>query len=115
MTMTVLVTRNVESRVRGFLASAMLEIAAGVYVAPQMSPAVRDRIWEVLLKWEVGTRDDGAVLVWPESTAAGGIAVRMAGEPPLDLCETASVVLTRRPLTEAETRSLTTMLTDPPF
>lgn len=115
MSMTMVVTRNAEGRVRGFLASAMLEIAAGVYAAPHMTAAVRDRIWEVLVKWEVGARDDGAVMVWPEAQAAGGIMVRMLGEPPLELCETASVVLTRRPLTEAEHRSLTASLDDPPF
>ena len=34
MPMTVVVTRDVEARYRGFLASAMLEIAPGVYVSP---------------------------------------------------------------------------------
>lgn len=115
MAMTVVVTRNVEGRVRGFLASAMLEIAAGVYVAPHFTPAVRDRLWEVLVKWEVGARADGAVMVWPEAEGAGGVAVRMLGEPPLELREVGSVVLTRRALSEEEHRSLTMMLTEPPF
>lgn len=115
MTMTVVVTRNVEGRVRGFLASAMLEIAGGVYAAPHFTPAVRDRVWEVLVKWEVGTREDGVVMVWPDAHAAGGMMVRTLGEPPLELHETPSVVLTRRPLSEAELRSLTNMLTEPPF
>ena len=44
MSMTIVVTRNVEARVRGFLASTMLEIASGVYTAPTLTPAVRDRI-----------------------------------------------------------------------
>ena len=51
MAMTVVVTRDVEARYRGFLASAMLEIAPGVYVAPTLSKAVRDRIWDVMEKW----------------------------------------------------------------
>jgi len=113
--MTVLVTRNVEGRVRGYLASTMLEIAAGVYAAPNLTPAVRDRIWEVLVKWQVGTRDDGAVMTWPDAQAPGGLRLHMLGEPPLELHETASIVLTRRPLSEAEIRSLTMMLEDPPF
>ena len=43
--MTVVVTRDVESRYRGFLASAMLEVAPGVYVSPDLSNGVRERIW----------------------------------------------------------------------
>ena len=35
--MTVIVTVNVEARYRGFLASAMLEIAPGVYTSPNMT------------------------------------------------------------------------------
>lgn len=115
MTMTVVVTRNVEGRVRGFLASAMLEIGAGVYTAPVMSPAVRDRIWAVLVKWAVGSRGDSALMTWSDGKAPGGQSVRVLGEPLLELVDTPSVVLTRRPLSDAEARSLTTLLEDPPF
>ena len=51
MPMTVVVTRNVAPRYRGFLASVMLEIAPGVYTSPRMSRAVRERVWEVLTGW----------------------------------------------------------------
>lgn len=115
MPMTIVVTHNVEGRVRGFLASTMLEIASGVFTAPNLTPAVRDRIWAVLEKWEVGTRNDGAVMTWPEAQAPGGQVVRTLGEPPLELHETPSVVLTRRSLSQAEISSLTIMLSDPPF
>lgn len=110
MAMTIVVTRNVEGRVRGFLASTMLEIASGVYTAPKWTPAVRDRVWAVLVKWGVGTRDDSVVMTWPDVNAAGGQAIRVLGEVPLDLCETSSLVLARRPLSEAELGSLTTLL-----
>lgn len=115
MPMTVVVTRNVESRVRGFLASTMLELAAGVYAAPNLTPAVRERIWEVLTKWRVGSRDDSALMTWPDAHVPGGLVVRTLGEPELGLHETPSVVLTRRPLSAEEHRSLTKMLDDPPF
>ena len=46
--MTVVVTVNVEGRYRGFLASAMLEIAPGVYISPQMTDGIRERVWDVL-------------------------------------------------------------------
>ncbi|MEO0813153.1 MAG: type I-E CRISPR-associated endoribonuclease Cas2e, partial [Myxococcota bacterium] len=38
--MTVIVTRNVPMRFRGFLASCMLEIAPGVYTSPGMNRGV---------------------------------------------------------------------------
>jgi CRISPR-associated protein Cas2 len=112
--MTIVVTRNAEGRVRGFLASTMLEIASGVYTAPKLSPAVRERIWSVLEKWNVGAHGDSAVMTWPDAQAPGGQVVRLLGETPLELCDTASVILARRPLAEAETRSLTTN-PDTPF
>ena len=43
MPMAMIVTRNVEARYRGFLASVMLEVAPGVYIAPDLSAAVRTR------------------------------------------------------------------------
>ena len=42
--MTVVVTRNVPGRYRGFLASCMLEVAPGVYTNPGMTRAVRERV-----------------------------------------------------------------------
>ena len=65
--MTVVVTVNVEARYRGFLASAMLEIAPGVYTAPRMTSGIRERVWDVLADWyyELGqgrNRDDLAGL-----------------------------------------------------
>ena len=45
--MTVVVTINVAARYRGFLASAMLEIAPGVYTSPNMTSGIRGRVWEV--------------------------------------------------------------------
>lgn len=47
MPMTMVVTRDVEARYRGFLTSTMLEIAPGVYVAPRLSKGVRERVWAV--------------------------------------------------------------------
>lgn len=37
MALTTIVTRDVEARYRGFLTSVMLEVSAGVYVAPDLS------------------------------------------------------------------------------
>lgn len=46
--MTVVVTRDVAPRIRGFLASCMIEIAPGVYTSPRLSTAVRERVWAVI-------------------------------------------------------------------
>lgn len=42
--MVVIVTRDVADRFRGFLASAMLKIAPGVYTAPRMNAGVREQL-----------------------------------------------------------------------
>ncbi len=115
MAMTTVVTRNAEGRVRGFLASTMLEIAPGVYTSPNMTSAVRDRVWAVLEKWTVGTRDDGAIMTWPDVAAPGGQQIRVLGDAPIDLAETPGIVLARRPLSEDEIRSLTIEVEALPF
>lgn len=98
MPMTVAVTRNVSPRMRGFLASVMLELAPGVYSAPRLSPAVRERIWAVVEEWFAHEQDASVVLLWQESKVPGGQAVRTLGNPPVDLVEVDGLVLTRRPL-----------------
>ena len=96
MSMTVVVTRNVSPRVRGFLASVMLELDAGVYTAPRLSPAVRDRIWQVLGDWFGNEREASIVMLWQDKASAGGQAVRMLGLPPIRLVEQDGMVLARR-------------------
>ena len=48
---TLVITRDVEARYRGFLTSVLLEVAPGIYVSPQMSAGVRDRVWAVVTDW----------------------------------------------------------------
>lgn len=100
--MTVIVTRNVSARVRGFLASSMLELAPGVYCGARLSVAVRDRIWTVLKEWFPAERDASIVMVWREPKMPGGQAVKVLGVPPIDLVELDGIVLTMRPTTTAE-------------
>lgn len=97
MSMTVVVTRDVSSRVRGFLASAMLELAPGVYSAPRISPAVRDRVWDVLKDWFPNERDASLIMIWQERDVSGGQAVRTLGSPPIDFVNVDGLVLARRP------------------
>jgi CRISPR-associated protein Cas2 len=108
MAMTVVVTRNLPDRFRGFLASAMCEIAPGVYTAPRMTPGVRDRLWNVLEDWWSGAPEQAIVMTWPDSKLPGGQQVRTLGVPRTEVCNIQGIFLTRRDLTPDQNRSLTT-------
>ena len=97
MSMTVVVTRNVSNRIRGFLASSMLELAPGVYSAPKVSPAVRKRIWRVLSEWFVAENDASVVLVWADPEQPGGQNVLVLGLPPVSLVEIDGLIVSHRP------------------
>ena len=93
--MTVVVTRDVEARYRGFLASAMLEIAPGVYVSPDMSSGVRSRIWEVLEGWHLTLGRGSIVMVWRDGTKSGGLDLRHLGIPPKEIRDADGVLLVK--------------------
>ena len=94
--MTVVVTRDVATRFRGFLASCMLEIAPGVYTAPKMNRAVRERVWTVLEEWffELGGR--GIVMTWLDPLASGGQQISILGSPSYELYPCNEVFLARK-------------------
>jgi CRISPR-associated protein Cas2 len=96
MSMTVVVTSAVPDRFRGFLASAMLEVAPGVYTAPKMSKAVRDRIWSVCEEWsaEVGLQGF-VVMTWVDGTQPSGQGLRTLGRAARELVELDGVWLVR--------------------
>ncbi len=102
MAMTIAVTRNTPGRFRGFLASCMLEIAPGVYVAPRMPRDVRERVWQVLLSWaELIPPDGGVVLLWRNRKAPSGLEMRLLGWPKKELVEYEGLWLAWRGLTAA--------------
>lgn len=104
MPMTVVVTRNVPDRYRGFLASCMLELAPGVYTSPRMTEAVRERVWAVCCEWAQVLPDDGGVLMtWRDKHMPSGQAVRALGWPRKQLVELDGLWLDH-----AEPRSLKT-------
>jgi CRISPR-associated protein Cas2 len=102
MSMTVVVTRNVSGRMRGFLASTMLELTPGVYSAPRISPAVRARIWAVLSEWFVHEKDASAIMIWQEREIPGGQAVKTLGIPPIRLIEVDGILLAHEPVDETK-------------
>ena len=98
MPMTVIVTRNVEDRYRGFLASCMLEIAPGVYTGSRMTSGVRERVWRVLSEWHSTLRHGAIVMTWSEPASAGGQGIRLLGEPPRHLQDSDGIMLVCRTL-----------------
>lgn len=96
MPMTVVVTRDVAPRYRGFLGSVMPEIAPGVYVAPELSKGVRERIWEVVQDWWTTMPGVALVMAWKDSSAAGGLGLQFLGAPPVDLVDLDGVLVVRR-------------------
>jgi CRISPR-associated protein Cas2 len=93
--MTVVVTRNVPDRVRGFLSSSMLEIGPGVYTGSNVSIAVRDRIWDVLQEWFPG-EGSSIIMIWENKQVPGGQSIKVLGIPPIDLIELDGILLSRR-------------------
>ena len=81
MSLTVLITRDVEDRYRGFLSSAMLEAAAGVYVSKSLTPRARDKVWAVVTDWHANLGRGSLTLLYPDASADGGIAVKILGGP----------------------------------
>ena len=93
--MTIVVTVNVEGRYRGFLASAMLEIAPGVYTSPGMTTGIRDRVWDVLTRWHNELDNGTIVMTWRDPTAVGEQRVRTLGEPPKEIVDADGVYLVK--------------------
>lgn len=102
MPMVVIITRDVEDRYRGFIGSAMLELAPGVYAHPKMSSGVRARLWNVLTDWHRQLRRGSIVMTWADSAANGGLGLSTLGEPPKDIIAHDAMLLVRRPLPKAK-------------
>lgn len=96
MALVMIVTRDVADRFRGFVASVMLEVAPGVFVAPRMSPGVRGRVWGVLSDWHLQEPRGSLVMVWRDLNATGGVGLAQLGTPPRELIELDGMWVTRR-------------------
>ena len=96
MPMTMVVTRNVEDRYRGFLTSIMLEVAPGVYVAPNLSASVRTRLWNVVSSWWESLRTGSLVMIWRDAAAVGDLRIDTLGEPLKDIVDADGVLLVKR-------------------
>ena len=94
--MTVVVTVNVEARYRGFLASAMLEIAPGVYTSPKMTSGIRERVWGILTRWHDELGNGSIVMTWRDPAAVGEQRIRTLGEAPKTIVDADGIYLVRR-------------------
>jgi CRISPR-associated protein Cas2 len=96
MPLVMVTTTDVSDRFRGFLCSTMLEVATGVYVAPRMNAAVRERVWGVLRDWHQKAPQGCLVMVWRDLDCTGGIGVAHLGTARRELIECDGTYLTRR-------------------
>jgi CRISPR-associated protein Cas2 len=96
MPMTVLVVRDVADRYRGFLASIMPEVAPGVYVSPDLTRGVRERVWLVLSGWWDNVPGGSILLTWRDDTCAGRLGMLTLGLPVRELVELDGALLVRR-------------------
>jgi CRISPR-associated protein Cas2 len=95
MPMTVIVTRDVPARTRGFLASIVPEPAPGVYTAPDLTKGVRERIWAVVSDWHVATGGGSIVMIWRDDKSPGGLGLLTLGSPPRELADLDGVLVSR--------------------
>ena len=96
MPMTIVVTRDVESRYRGLLTSIMLEIAPGMYVAPDLSATVRGRLWTILTSWWTSLGRGAIVMVWRDRTASGNLRIEALGEPSKEIVDADGILILKR-------------------
>jgi CRISPR-associated protein Cas2 len=99
--MTVVVTRNVSRRIRGFLASSMIELGPGVYSGSRINPKVRENIRNVLQNWFVAEDNASIVMVWEDHSIPGGQNVWVLGLPPIELLEVDGLVVSRRDINDS--------------
>jgi CRISPR-associated protein Cas2 len=97
VSLTLIVTRDVAPRYRGFLASSLLEVSAGVYVSPRLNSDTRERIWSTLSDWHRTLQRGSIVMVWQDRSALDRVGLAILGEPPKDLVMCDGLLLTRRP------------------
>jgi CRISPR-associated protein Cas2 len=65
----------------------MLEIAPGVYTAPEMTKGVRQRVWAVIEEWFGHIGGGSIVMTWKDSSQPGGQGINTLGTPPKEIFE----------------------------
>lgn len=94
--MTVVVVRDVADRYRGFLASLMPEAAPGVFVSPDLTRGVRERVWSVLSGWWDELSGGSIVMTWRDNGRPGRLGLATLGLPRRELVDLDGALLIRR-------------------
>jgi CRISPR-associated protein Cas2 len=74
----------------------MLEIGPGVYTAPRMTKAVRERVWAVMEDWFAELGGGSIVMTWRDPSLPGGQRVAVLGSPACELHRHNGVYLVKR-------------------
>ncbi len=93
--LTLIVTRDVEARYRGFLRSAMLEVVAGIYVSTQLNVDARDRLFLVLENWYKDSMRGSIVMIWRDKDESSDIGLHQLGTTRKEICDVDGFLLTR--------------------
>lgn len=91
--LTVVVTRDVADRYRGFLSSVLAEVAPGTYVAANLTAGIRERIWRVVCDWWEELPGGSILMACADKNAPSGISVLAVGTPPIRIVEVDGVLL----------------------
>lgn len=87
----------------------MPELAAGVYVAPDLTRAVRERIWTVLSEWWDAVPGGSILMAFPDKESAGRLGIYTLGIPPVKLADLDGLRAAVRPTGDLE-RELPTLV-----
>lgn len=96
MSLTVIITRDVQERYHGFLRSAMLEVDAGVYISAMLSRDVRERVWDVLSEWFETLSRGSIIMIWRDRESSSSIGMLTLGDTRRNIIEADDFLLTRR-------------------
>lgn len=102
MPMTVVMTRNLPDRFSGFLASCMLKVVPGTFVAPNLTKAIIQRIWDVMIEWsDLIPEDGGILLVTKDTDSPSGMEIKVLGWAKREILEHDGIWLSMDNLTAA--------------
>ena len=79
MSMTLVITNNVEDRFRGFILSCMPEVSSGLYISTNLNNTIRMRMWETLSDWHHSYQSGSIILIYEDKKSLGGIAIKSLG------------------------------------
>jgi CRISPR-associated protein Cas2 len=93
--LTVIITRDVEPRYRGLFRSAMLEVAAGIYISANFNREARDRLWEIISRWHKALNRGSVIMIWRDRSSVADIGLKTLGKTTRGYAEIDGLLLTR--------------------